>query len=72
MPLDTSQGRSNRQVELAAPQVIVTLGGLPLKTYLKLTGRTGADGRLENFIGKCEQWNGLAERADAAQRSQSC
>ena len=47
-----------RQVELAAPQVIVTLGGLPLKTYLKLTGRTGADARLENVIGKGEQWNG--------------
>ena len=47
-----------RQIELADPRVIVTLGGLPLKTYLKLTGRSGADARLENFIGKYEQWKG--------------
>lgn len=46
------------QIRLADPKVIVTLGGLPLKTYLKLTGRSGADGRLENFIGKCEQGDG--------------
>lgn len=46
-----------RQIRLVDPQVLVTLGGLPLKAYLKLTGRSGADVRLENYIGQRETWN---------------
>lgn len=46
------------QIQLADPQIVVTLGGLPLKAYLKLTGRKSSDARLENFIGKKEIWNG--------------
>lgn len=46
------------QIQLADPQVVVTLGGLPLKTYLKLTGRRVTEGRLERFVGQQENWNG--------------
>jgi uracil-DNA glycosylase family 4 len=46
------------QIRLADPQVIVTLGGFPLKAYLKLTGRKAIEARLEHFIGKKESWNG--------------
>lgn len=46
------------QIQLADPQIVVTLGGLPLKAYLKLTGRRSSDARLENFIGKKEIWDG--------------
>lgn len=48
------------QIQLADPQIVVTLGGLPLKAYLKLTGRKSSEARLENFIGKQEIWNGRA------------
>lgn len=46
------------QIRLADPKVIVTLGGFPLKAYLKLTGRKPSEARLENFIGRKESWNG--------------
>ncbi len=46
------------QIQLADPKVIVTLGGLPLKAYLKLTGRKASEARLENFVGRHENWNG--------------
>ncbi|HQS81264.1 MAG TPA: uracil-DNA glycosylase family protein [Thiobacillus sp.] len=46
------------QIRLAAPQVLVTLGGLPLKAYLKLTGRKASEARLERFVGQKEDWNG--------------
>jgi len=46
------------QIKLADPQIIVTLGGLPLKAYLKLTGRKTSEARLENFVGHQEKWNG--------------
>lgn len=46
------------QIKLADPQVVVTLGGLPLKAYLKQTGRKASEARLENFVGKKESWNG--------------
>lgn len=46
------------QIRLADPAIIVTLGGLPLKAYLKLTARRPSDGLLEAFVGKKETWNG--------------
>lgn len=46
------------QITLADPQIIVTLGGLPLKTYLKMTDRKTNMVKLENFVGTKEQWNG--------------
>ncbi len=46
------------QIKLADPNIIVTLGGLPLKAYLKLTGRKASEARLENFVGHQERWNG--------------
>lgn len=46
------------QIRLADPKVIVTLGGFSLKAYLKLTGRKPGEARLENFIGRKENWNG--------------
>lgn len=46
------------QIQLANPQVLITLGGLPLKAYLKLTGRKTSEARLERFVGHKEDWNG--------------
>lgn len=46
------------QIRLAAPQILVTLGGLPLKAYLKLTGRKASEAKLERFVGQKENWNG--------------
>ena len=46
------------QIRLADPEVIVTLGGLPLKAYLKLTGRRTSEARLERYVGRKEEWNG--------------
>lgn len=46
------------QIKLAAPQILVTLGGLPLKAYLKLTGRKASEARLERFVGQKEEWDG--------------
>lgn len=46
------------QIGLAAPQILVTLGGLPLKAYLKLSGRKASEARLERFVGQKENWNG--------------
>lgn len=47
------------QIQLADPQIIVTLGRLPLKAYLKLTGRRSNAVQLEHFVGRKEDWNGL-------------
>lgn len=46
------------QIHLADPEIVVTLGGLPLKAYLKLTGRKASEARLESFVGRQENWNG--------------
>lgn len=43
-----------RQIELAEPKVIVTLGGFPLKAYLRLQNRPVSEGKL----GKKEFWKG--------------
>lgn len=45
-----------RQIELAEPKVIVTLGGFSLKAYLSLQGRPVSEGKLENFVGKKASW----------------
>lgn len=45
-----------RQIELAEPKVIVTLGAFSLKAYLKFQGRSMGEGKLENFVGKKESW----------------
>ena len=47
-----------RQIELAEPKVIVTLGGFPLKAYLRLQNRPVSEGELKNFVGKKESWKG--------------
>jgi len=49
-----------KQIQLADPKIIVTLGRLPLKAYLKLTGRTSSLARLEHFVGRKETWKGRA------------
>ncbi|SBT08729.1 putative Uracil-DNA glycosylase superfamily [Candidatus Accumulibacter aalborgensis] len=46
------------QIRLTNPQVIVILGSLPLKAYLKLTGRKSSEARLEQFVGRKEDWYG--------------
>jgi uracil-DNA glycosylase len=46
------------QIKLVDPKIIVTLGGLPLKSYLKLRGRKTNEIKLENFVGNKEVWNG--------------
>lgn len=46
------------QIRLADPKVIVTLGGLPLKAYLKLTDRKTSEARLERYVGRREEWGG--------------
>ena len=46
------------QIRLANPEVIVLLGKTPLSAYLKLTGRRASAARLEEFVGKTEEWNG--------------
>jgi uracil-DNA glycosylase family 4 len=45
------------QIRLANPQIIVTLGSLPLKAYLKLTSRRSSAAPLEHFVGRKEDWN---------------
>lgn len=45
------------QIRLANPQIIVTLGGLPLKVYLKQTGRRSSTAHLEQFVGSKVIWN---------------
>lgn len=46
-----------RQIDLVQPRIIVTLGGFPLKAYLRLRGRPANEGVLEDFVGKCERWH---------------
>ena len=48
------------QIELVDPKVVVTLGGLPLKSYLKLSKQNIKDIKLEYFVGEKEDWNGRA------------
>ncbi|WP_029134088.1 uracil-DNA glycosylase [Sedimenticola selenatireducens] len=45
-----------QQIAGVEPKVIVTLGGFPLKAYLRLRGRKPSEGRLDAFVGKTEQW----------------
>lgn len=47
-----------RQVMLVNPQVIVTLGGLPLKAYLQMAGRRESRATLDNYVGKSHDWSG--------------
>jgi len=46
------------QFELVRPRIVVTLGSLPLKAYLRLRGRPASEGTLEQFIGRSESWQG--------------
>ncbi len=46
-----------RQIALVKPKVIVTLGGFPLKAYLRLRGEPTSSARLEHYVGKVELWN---------------
>lgn len=47
-----------RQIILANPSVIVTLGGLALDAYLEMSGQNKANKLLGNFIGTSQEWNG--------------
>jgi uracil-DNA glycosylase family 4 len=49
-----------KQIQLADPKIIVTLGTLPLKAYLKLTDRASSLTRLQHFIGRKETWKDRA------------
>jgi len=48
----------SRQIELAEPKIIVTLGGFPLKAYLRLQDRPASEGKLEKFVGTKDSWEG--------------
>lgn len=48
----------DRQVALADPSVIVTLGGVALKAYLEMTGQHVSKPRLEAYVGRSAEWNG--------------
>ncbi len=45
-----------RQISLANPKLLLLLGSFPLKAYLRLRDRAWEDPRLENFIGRIEDW----------------
>lgn len=47
-----------RQIELVKPKIIVTLGIVPLKRYLTLTGRSATGALLTDFVGTAGQWGG--------------
>lgn len=47
-----------QQIELVKPKVIVTLGIVPLKRYLTLTGRNATGALLTDFVGTTGQWGG--------------
>jgi uracil-DNA glycosylase family 4 len=46
------------QIELVKPRVVVTLGGFPIKAYLRLRGRKVSEGKLSEFVGRSEEWEG--------------
>lgn len=48
----------SRQLEIAEPKVIVTLGGLSLKRILARMGKPVSGVVLEDFVGKSLLWNG--------------
>ncbi|WP_420825836.1 uracil-DNA glycosylase family protein [Thiocystis violacea] len=45
-----------RQVDLADPSIIITLGSTALKAYLEMSGQHVPAPRLENYVGKTEGW----------------
>jgi uracil-DNA glycosylase family 4 len=45
-----------RQLDLVAPKVLVTLGSFPLKAYLELSGQRDRTSALEQFVGRKEEW----------------
>lgn len=47
----------SRQLEIAQPKLIVTLGGLPLKRILAMMGKPVASVVLKDYVGKSLQWN---------------
>lgn len=47
-----------QQIVAVNPKILVTLGGFPLKAYLRLRGRQASEGILSDFVGKSESWNG--------------
>jgi len=47
-----------RQMGLVKPKIIVTLGSVPLKRYLTLTGGSATGALLTDFVGTTGQWGG--------------
>jgi len=45
-----------RQIELSDPRVIVLLGGLPLQTFLRMSGTKAPKADLASFVGKVIAW----------------
>ncbi len=46
-----------RQMGLVEPDVIITLGSLPLKEYLFFTGQAPIMAKLENYVGRSQRWD---------------
>lgn len=44
------------QIALADPRVIVLLGGLPLKAFLRMSGATSTKAELAAYVGRILQW----------------
>jgi uracil-DNA glycosylase len=47
-----------RQIMLANPSVIITLGGLALDAYLEISGQGKSSSLLSEFVGTSQDWNG--------------
>ena len=47
-----------RQIELAEPTIIITLGSLALKAYLELSGQHISSPHLEDYVGTTQEWEG--------------
>lgn len=45
-----------RQIELADPEIIVLLGGLPLQAFLRMSGAPSNKGELAEFVGRVLHW----------------
>lgn len=46
-----------RQIQLADPKLVILMGAFAIKAYLRLRHRTGEDPKLENFVGRMDNWN---------------
>jgi uracil-DNA glycosylase family 4 len=45
-----------RQIALANPKLVLLLGAFALKAYLRLRNHSSEDLKLENFVGRVEEW----------------